>query len=47
MKRGILALEGATGRGFTPADRPLPCGILVGVGIVGFTLGARVFREAL
>ena len=47
IKWGILALEGAIWRGFTPADMLLPCGILVVVGIVGFTVGARVFREAL
>lgn len=47
VKWGILALEGAIWRGFSPADMLLPCGILVMVGIVGFTVGARVFRSAV
>ncbi len=47
VKWGILALEGAIWRGFSPADMLLPCGILVMVGLVGFTVGARVFRNAV
>ncbi len=47
VKWGILALEGAIWRGFTLADMLVPCGILVAVGVVGFTVGARVFRDAV
>ena len=44
VKWAILALEGATWRGFSPAEMALPCGILLAVGVVTFTLGARLFR---
>lgn len=47
VKWGILALEGAIWRGFSFADMLLPCGILLAVGVVGFTIGARVFRDAV
>jgi ABC-2 type transport system permease protein len=47
VKWGILALEGAIWRGFTLADMALPCGILCAVGVVGFTIGARVFKETV
>lgn len=45
-KWAILGLEGALWRGFSPAEMALPCLMLVGVGIVCFTLGARVFRTS-
>jgi ABC-2 type transport system permease protein len=44
VKWAILALEGALWRGFSPAEMTLPCGILLGVGVGGFALGAGVFR---
>jgi ABC-2 type transport system permease protein len=44
VKWGILALEGAIWRDFTLAQMALPCGILLGVGVIGFALGTRVFR---
>jgi ABC-2 type transport system permease protein len=44
VKWGILAIEGAIWRGFTPAEMLLPCGILLGVGGLGFVVGARAFR---
>lgn len=43
VKWAILSLEGAIWRGFTPADMLLPCGILLAVGIVGYTVGATIF----
>ncbi|HZW11013.1 MAG TPA: ABC transporter permease [Phycisphaerales bacterium] len=43
VKWAIYALEGAIWRGFTPEQMLLPCGILVGIGVVGFTLGSRLF----
>jgi ABC-2 type transport system permease protein len=45
-KWAILSLEGALWRGFSPAEMALPCMILLGVGLVCFTLGARAFRTA-
>ena len=45
MKWGILALEGALWRGFSLYEMLLPCGILIGVGVVGFAIGARVFAR--
>lgn len=44
VKWAILALEGATWRAFSPAEMALPCGILFGVGLATFTVGARFFR---
>lgn len=45
VKWGILALEGALWRGFGLAEMALPCGILLGIGIASFALGARAFRR--
>ncbi len=39
VKWGILALEGAIWRGFTPAEMALPCAVLVGLGALAFALG--------
>ena len=44
VKWGILALEGATWRGFSAAEMALPVGVLVLVGLAGFALGLRLFR---
>ena len=44
VKWAILALEGAIWRGFSPAEMALPCGVLLSVGVVGFAVGAGVFR---
>jgi ABC-2 type transport system permease protein len=43
-KWAILALEGAIWRGFSPAEMALPLCVLLGVGVVGFTVGVRAFR---
>jgi ABC-2 type transport system permease protein len=45
VKWSILALEGAIWRGFTLSEMFLPCGILVGVGVVAFAIGATLFRR--
>ena len=45
VKWGILALEGATWRGFSAAEMALPVGVLVLVGVAGFGLGVRLFRD--
>jgi ABC-2 type transport system permease protein len=44
VKWGILALEGATWRGFSAAEMALPLGVLVLVGLAGLGLGVRLFR---
>ena len=44
VKWGILALEGAIWRGFSLEEMMLPCGILLALGAVCFSLGARLFR---
>jgi ABC-2 type transport system permease protein len=44
VKWAILAIEGATWRGFSPAEMALPCAILLAVGVVSFAVGARAFR---
>lgn len=44
VKWGILALEGATWRGFSAAEMALPVAVLVLVGLAGFALGLRLFR---
>ena len=44
VKWAILALEGALWRGFSPAEMALPCGVLITLGLVGFAIGAGVFR---
>jgi ABC-2 type transport system permease protein len=44
VKWAIIALEGATWRGFSAAEMALPCGILFGVGLATFAIGARLFR---
>lgn len=45
VRWSILALEGALWRGLGPAEMVLPCGVLLAVGVVGFTAGARLFRS--
>jgi ABC-2 type transport system permease protein len=44
VKWGILALEGATWRGFSAAEMALPLAVLVLVGLAGFATGVRLFR---
>jgi ABC-2 type transport system permease protein len=44
VKWAILAFEGATWRAFAPSEMLLPCGILIGVGLVAFALGTRFVR---
>lgn len=45
VKWGILALEGAIWRGFGPAEMLLSCGVLLGIGLVGFAAGVRLFSR--
>ena len=44
VKWAILAFEGATWRAFSASEMLLPCGILIGVGLVAFALGTRFVR---
>jgi ABC-2 type transport system permease protein len=43
----ILAYEGAIWRGFSFVEMVTPCAILVAIGLVAFTLGARRFQATL
>ncbi len=45
VKWGILALEGATWRGFSASEMALPLAVLLLVGAVGFGMGLRLFRD--
>jgi len=46
VKWGILAVEGAIWRGFTPQEMALPVGILLAAGVVGFAVGARALSRS-
>lgn len=46
-KWSILALEGATWRGFSPVELLVPCGILVAIAAIGFGMGTRLLSRAL
>jgi ABC-2 type transport system permease protein len=45
VKWSIVALEGLIWRGFTPGEMLLPCGILIGVGVVCWLIGATVLSR--
>ncbi|MGP1272314.1 MAG: ABC transporter permease [Phycisphaerales bacterium] len=40
----IEAIDGAVWRGFGPAEMALPCAVLLGIGALGFTIGAVKFQ---
>lgn len=44
VKWSVLAVEGALWRNFTFDEMLLPCAILLGVGVVTFGIGVRLFR---
>lgn len=44
VKWAVIAVEGAVWRGFALTEMLLPCGILIGIGLVSFSLGVCVFR---
>jgi ABC-2 type transport system permease protein len=44
VKWSILTIEGAVWRGFSPGLMAWHGAILIGMGVVGFTIGANVFR---
>ncbi|MEM1184528.1 MAG: ABC transporter permease [Planctomycetota bacterium] len=41
----ILALEGASFRGYSPSEMMTPCGVLLGMGLVGFGVSFFLFRR--
>ncbi|MEM7754656.1 MAG: ABC transporter permease [Planctomycetota bacterium] len=41
----IIALEGASFRGYSFAEMVVPCGVLLGIGVVGFGVAGRLFRR--
>jgi ABC-2 type transport system permease protein len=43
VKWSVLAMEGAVWRGFSLVEMLKPCGILIAVGVVCFSIGVRVF----
>jgi ABC-2 type transport system permease protein len=46
VKWGVLAVEGAIWRGFSPREMAMPVGILLAVGAVGFFVGARALTRS-
>jgi len=46
IKWVVFAFEGVFWRGFTVTEMMLPCGILVGVGLVAYAIGATVHARA-
>lgn len=45
VKWGILAIEGAVWRGFTLNEMLMPCGVLLGIGVASFAIGASVLSR--
>jgi ABC-2 type transport system permease protein len=46
VKWSVMAMEGAIWRHYSLAEMLLPCGILVGTGVVFFAIGVRAFTWA-
>ncbi len=46
VKWGVLAVEGAIWRGFSPAEMVLPVAILLAAGVAGFAIGASVLARS-
>lgn len=46
IRWAMLAIEGGVWRNFSLAEMATPCAILIGIGVVCFTLGTRGLREA-
>lgn len=44
VRWGILAVEGASWRGFSLPEMLLPCGILIATGVICFAIGTRTLR---
>jgi len=43
VRWSLQALEGALWRGYTTPEMLVPCGVLAGIGVLGFFVGARLF----
>jgi len=46
VKWSILAMEGAIWRGFAPSDMMLPISILLGIGLLGFSIGVTILSRS-
>ena len=46
VKWGILSFEGGIWRNFTLAEMMLPVGVLLGIGVVGYTVGVIILTRA-
>jgi linearmycin/streptolysin S transport system permease protein len=46
VKWGVLAVEGAIWRGFTPQEMAFPVGVLLAAGLAGFAVGARALSRS-
>ncbi len=47
IKWSITALEGAMWRGMTWQELALPCGLLIGIGVVAFSLGVLMLKRKM
>jgi ABC-2 type transport system permease protein len=45
IKWAVLAVEGGAWRGFSLAEMLLPCGIMIGIGLLSGIVGTKVFRK--
>ena len=45
FKWAVLAFEGALWRGFAAREMLLPLGVLLGIGVLGFVVGALLLRR--
>ena len=45
IKWAILAIEGAIWREFTFGEMLMPCGILIGVGVLGLVVGTAILNK--
>ena len=46
VKWGIVSIEGAIWRGFSPAEMAVPCAVLLGVGAACFAAGAALLARS-
>ncbi len=46
VKWSILATEGAIWRGFSYSEMVLPLGVLISIGVIGFTIGVTILSKA-
>ena len=46
VRWAMPAIEGGVWRNFSIAEMAMPCAILIGAGMICFTLGTRALKEA-